>query len=71
MVLVLAGVGAGLGLALLASYLLRSQLYEVGVADPLTFATVPALLVLVGLTAVWLPALRATRVDPIVALRTE
>jgi len=71
MVLVAAGVGVGLALAFVASFLLRSLLYEVGFADPLTYAAVPALLLLVGVTAVWLPALRATRVDPMVALRAE
>ncbi len=71
MALVLAGVAAGLALALIAGFLLRSLLYEVGIVDPLIYATVPALLLLVGLTAVWFPALRATRVDPVVALRTE
>jgi putative ABC transport system permease protein len=71
MVLVAIGVAAGTAGAFAASRLLGSLLYEVGTADPLTYAAVPALLVLVGLAAVWLPARRATRVEPVVALRTE
>ena len=71
MVLVAIGVAAGTAGAFAASRLLGSLLYEVGTADPLTYAAVPALLVLVGLVAVWLPARRATRVEPVVALRTE
>jgi putative ABC transport system permease protein len=69
--LVLIGVAVGLAGAAAASRLLRGLLYEVGAADPLTYAAVPAVLAVVALAAVWLPALRATRVEPVVALRTE
>jgi putative ABC transport system permease protein len=77
--LVLAGaltpvlVGGALGLAAAAGMtrLLESLLYEVGTLDPLTFATTPAVLALTALVAGWLPARRATRIDPIVALRQE
>lgn len=71
MALLLAGIAAGLVLAVVAGFLLRRELYEVGIVDPLTYAAVPALLLLVGLTAVWFPAVRATRVDPVVALGRE
>lgn len=75
MVLVVVGVGAGVVLSFVASFvasrLLRSLLHEVGTADPLTYVAVPAVLLAVGLLATLVPALRATRVDPIVALRTE
>jgi ABC-type lipoprotein release transport system permease subunit len=61
----------GLGGAFLASRALGSLLLEVGPADPLVYVLVPTVLLLVALQAVWLPALRATRVDPVVALRAE
>ncbi|HMB53254.1 MAG TPA: ABC transporter permease [Thermoanaerobaculia bacterium] len=75
MLLAVAGVVAGLGLALLLGRLYASQLAEVtfGVSttDLVTFVAVPAVLVLVALVACWLPARRATRIDPTEALRYE
>jgi putative ABC transport system permease protein len=65
------GVGAGLIGALAAARLVRNFLVGVGGADPLTYAAVSCLLVLVALFACWVPARRATRVDPLVALRYE
>ena len=57
--------------ALGATRLLASQLYGVRATDPLTFVAVPLLLALVALAACWIPARRASRVDPVVALRME
>jgi putative ABC transport system permease protein len=67
------GIGLALGLALswATARLLASQLFEVSVDDPLTYLGVPLLLAAVALAANWLPALRATRVDPLEALRAE
>jgi putative ABC transport system permease protein len=68
-----AGIGIGLGLA--ASFgltrLLQSQLFGVGALDPLVFGGVSLLLAAIALLASWLPARRATRVDPLIALRHE
>ncbi|MCW5556578.1 MAG: ABC transporter permease, partial [Verrucomicrobiae bacterium] len=69
--LALAGVGIGLAAALALSRVLRTLLFEVQPTDPLTFATIPLLLVTVALLACWLPARRAARVDPTEALRSE
>jgi len=66
-----AGAAAGLALALLAGRLLRGSLYGVTAADPVTFAAIPLLLLAVAALAAWLPAWRATRVDPMIALRSE
>jgi len=66
---------AGVGLGALAAYLggrsLSALLYEVGAADPLTFAVVAALVLGVAIVACYVPARRASRLDPITALRTE
>jgi predicted permease len=65
------GILAGLAAALLGSRLLSGLLYGVGAVDPLTFLLVPLLLALVALLATWLPARRATRVEPTEALRAD
>jgi putative ABC transport system permease protein len=54
-----------------ASRLLQSLLYGVRAGDPLTLMFVALLVLFVGMLACWLPARRATRVDPLVALRYE
>ena len=69
--LALIGVGIGLVAALAASRVMGSVLYEVQPRDPATFIGVPVVLTIVALVASLLPALRAMRVDPIVALRAE
>ncbi len=67
----LLGTGIGLAGALALSHLLRSLLFGVSPTDPATFAGVAVLLCLVTLAACWLPARRAARVDPIVALHCD
>jgi putative ABC transport system permease protein len=69
--LALIGVAAGFAASLALTRVLHSFLYEISAIDPITYVTVAALLVAVGLLASFLPARRATRVDPLVALRHE
>jgi predicted permease len=69
--LILAGMIAGLAAALALARLLASLLYEVQPTDPLTFAAVCGVLLVVGLCASWLPARRAAAVDPVSSLRAE
>ena len=71
--LVAAGAGliAGIGLSFLVLRVLRSELYGVGVYDPVTLAAVPVLLALIALLASMLPALRISRIDPAQTLRNE
>lgn len=71
LVLVICGAAAGIAAALAATRLLASLLFQVQPADPVTFAAVAASLIAVGAAACFLPARRATRVDPMVALRYE
>jgi putative ABC transport system permease protein len=71
MIVALAGAGAGLLGALALTGAIRSMLYGVGATDPLTFVSVSAVLILVALCASYLPARRATRIDPLTALRSE
>jgi ABC-type antimicrobial peptide transport system permease subunit len=71
MLFVLAGLAAGVALAVLAGRALESLLYGVGTVDPVALAGAAALLVLTGLVASTVPALRAARVHPARALRQE
>jgi ABC-type antimicrobial peptide transport system permease subunit len=66
-VAVLLGVAAAIAL----SRVLQGLVFEVGTTDPLTFVAVVGLLALTALAACWLPARRASRVDPITAMRRE
>ena len=66
-----AGVVLGLGGAFLATRLLSSELYGVSALDPITYVAVPAVMAVVTLVACYVPARRAMRVDPLIALRYD
>ena len=69
--LTLAGIGLGVAGALVVSRLMQQALFEVDSADPRVYLAVSVLLLLVTECASWIPARRATRIDPVIALRAE
>src|SRR5262249_42060711 len=69
--LTMTGVALGLPAAISLTRLMKSLLFGVEPTDPLTFTAIALLLMIVALLACWIPALRATKVDPMVALRDE
>ena len=71
LIMTLGGAALGFLLALGLSRLFSGVLYQVSPVDPMTFTLSPAVLIATALFACWLPARRAMRVDPIVALRYE
>jgi len=71
MKLVVIGLALGLGAALAVTCLLQSVLLGVSPTDPLTFTLATGVLTVLAVAACWLPALRAAKVDPVIALRAE
>jgi ABC-type antimicrobial peptide transport system permease subunit len=71
MALALSGVTIGLAAAFLFTRLMQSLLFGVDATDPITFAAISLLLFLIALLASYIPARRATRIDPMVSLRCE
>ena len=71
LVLVLLGVAAGIPCALVGTRLIQNQLFGLSSRNPLLFCAIAIVLLAVGATAAYIPARRAMRIDPIVALRYE
>ena len=71
LLLTLAGVAVGMAGALGTTPLIRAELFGIGSADPATYLALTVLLAAVAMAAGWVPARRATRVNPMVALRYE
>jgi len=71
MKLALAGVALGLVASVALTRTIKSLLFGVSTIDPVTFAALPLLVMLIGMLACWIPARRATRVDPLIALKYE
>ncbi len=69
--LTLVGIVVGVAGALAVSRLMQQTLFEVGVADPFVYVALSVILLLVAEGATWFPARRATRIDPVIALRSE
>jgi predicted permease len=69
--LTLVGIAIGIAGALAVSRLMQQSLFEVNAADPLVYVALSVTLLLVAEGASWFPARRATRIDPVIALRTE
>jgi len=69
--LTLAGIAIGIAGALAVSRLMQQMLFEVNPADPWVYLALSVALLLVTELASWFPARRATRIDPVIALRTE
>jgi ABC-type antimicrobial peptide transport system permease subunit len=69
----LVALGAGIGLiaSLLLARVIATQLWGISAYDPMTLTAVTVLLLVTGLVACWIPARRASHVDPLVALRYE
>ncbi|HEY1337536.1 MAG TPA: ABC transporter permease [Bryobacteraceae bacterium] len=69
--LIVVGAAIGVGVSLAVTRVIQSQLWNVSAHDPLTFVGVTVTIAIFGVAACWFPAMRATRIDPTIALRFE